>query len=56
MPGATNSASAVATARMAARANGLLIATPANTTAATPSSRAPSTSRMFWTDWVDASG
>src|SRR3954470_1816533 len=56
MPGAATSAIAVATARMAARPNGLLIATPANTTAATPSSRAPRPSRMFWTDWLEASG
>src|SRR5687768_18264284 len=46
--GARASAMAVATARMAARPNGLDTATPANTTAATPSSRAPTTSRMFW--------
>ncbi len=56
MPGATTRAIAVKIARMVARASGSVTATPANTTAATPISRAPSASRMFCTDCDDASG
>jgi hypothetical protein len=55
-PGARIRASTVKTARTAVRPYGLVTATPAKTTAATPMTSAPSTSRMFCTDLVDAWG